>query len=414
MNAAICEFVKTSEGVWLCPVCKEERRTTSAPKNRVCGPGHTRPTAATNETTHLRQTEEDYTRNIPGCPHRGQVVKRNQVCQACGNKGQLYDVYTCDLHGQCTLGNRRKAGDPPMQACVSCPHLPHDPAKTIKPIQQTIPVRSLGQPWRGVDTKKPWEYPSTAIIPVVEPDRSFELVLRSLRLQTEAPYLIVIDTGSSPETAAWLQSLTAPDLEVHFARFNAVCHPSEPVSMAIDMAVARVQTRFSFFTHSDCFVTRRTALAELRELAAVHVVAGHQISPRPYTGWETEFGHTLLMCDQDKLNDLGVRWSLRDAMRHEPRPGFWPDYRPETTAPNYPDTETNLNRLLKLAGIPGFFTGVEQNYVRNFGDGWIDHVRSLASSKLYSASHHAEAMTWLASAVTDAQQRITQWEKEPQ
>ncbi len=281
----------------------------------------------------------------------------------------------------------------------------------VTPPQETIPVRSISQPWRGTIEKKPWEHDVTCIIPVLEPDRSFELVLQLIRLQTVKPYILLIDTGSTPDTMRWLESLRSPDLELHTMRLNAVCHPSEPVSMALDAGVAMIRTRFAFFTHSDCFLTRQTAIEELRGLAEKHVVAGHQISPRPYPGWETELGHTMLMVDQDRLNELGVRWSMRDAMRRETRPSYWPDYMPDAKAsPNYPDTETGFNQALARLGIPGHITGTEENFQRNT-DEWMDHLRSLACSKIYSAEYQAKALKWLPDAVAEAKQRITEWSK---
>ena len=403
MTQGICEFqpIDNQPGFWKCPNCEEIRQCSSPPKNRICGAGHTRiqkPDTAVN----VRATESDYQRVLPACQFRGDILEGDIECQVCGQKRQLYDVYECEKHGRCSLGNRRKAGDPPLQACATCPDW--------EPVELTIPVKSQKQPWRGVVDRKPWEYQVTAIIPVLSPDKSLELVIELLRLQTEKPYILLIDTGSDAATVRWLESLRAPDVELHLLRFNAVCHPSEPVSIALDVAAARCQTRFAFYTHSDCFLTRQTALAELIELTDVHHVVGHQISPRPYAGWEEEVGHTLLMVDNDVMRVRGVSWSMREAMRLNGRAEYWPDYNRVPLSPNYPDTETNFNRALQAAGIIPFFTGTEANYQRNV-DEWIDHVRSLAGSKIYSAEYQAKALQWLPDAVRDAQQRIEEWKQ---
>jgi hypothetical protein len=52
------------------------------------------------------------------CVHRGEVIER-AVCNACGMRGQSFDVFGCAIHGQCMV--RRYRNDrPELAVCVSC------------------------------------------------------------------------------------------------------------------------------------------------------------------------------------------------------------------------------------------------------------------------------------------------------
>jgi hypothetical protein len=52
------------------------------------------------------------------CEHRGAVLEVG-VCNACGMKGQPFDVFACDLHGQCMV--RRYRNDrPDLKVCFNC------------------------------------------------------------------------------------------------------------------------------------------------------------------------------------------------------------------------------------------------------------------------------------------------------
>ena len=396
-----CVHVEVHPGVWVCPKC-DHKAVTSHPPLRQCGSSK----AVVKPVAVAKRVDP---RDRSGtCKHRGEKL-RQERCKTCqsGNGRPFVDLFQCAIHGECTLNNTSIFPRP--KACSICEDFVPLVQLTVPPkAVETIPVRSIPDPWRGVIARKPWEYDVTAIIPVLEPDKSLTLVIELLRLQTERPYILLVDTGSSPESTAWIESLRADDVEVHLLRMNAVCHPSEPVSIALDAAVARVQTKYTFYTHSDCFLRKRTALAELKEMAFAYSVVGHQISPRPYDGWESELGHTLLMVDQELMNAAGVTWSMREAMRFDGTAEFWPDYNRSPGTPNYPDTETNFNRMLAARGITPHFTGTEENYQRNV-DEWIDHVRSHAGSKIYSADYHAKAEAWLPAAIAEAKERIEAW-----
>lgn len=51
------------------------------------------------------------------CAHRGDVI-RQQAADLCGLRGQLFDVFACDLHGECSL--RRVCFKQTVQSCTAC------------------------------------------------------------------------------------------------------------------------------------------------------------------------------------------------------------------------------------------------------------------------------------------------------
>lgn len=376
------------------------------------------------------------------CIYLGDVIE-TQECKPCKANGNLkvVDVRACAIFGKCTKNKNAETTrdaegkiQPPHAACSVCNEyetkdgvkavdaIPekYKPKPTVQQITssevpkqlrkdivtfKTIPVETESQPWRGNIKRKPWEYSTTAIIPVLNPDPTFVYAIQLLRLQTKPPFIILIDTGSGAAYNDLIYSLRAPDLEVHGLRLNAVHHSSEPVSMALDMGCALARTRFTFFTHTDCFLRKRTALEELESLADTHIVAGHQITERPYPEWETEFGHTLLMCDQTALDAYNVRWKMKYLY------GDGVDYNVNSQTPNVPDTESTFNAMLRQIGIKGIFTGTEINFERTVDD-WIDHVRSHASSRTYQKDYFKMSSEWLKEAAREATQRIRDWRLE--
>jgi hypothetical protein len=275
--------------------------------------------------------------------------------------------------------------------------------------QQTIPVRGQAKPWEGTIERKPDEYCVTAIIPTLDPGDEVRLVVELLRLQTLRPYILLIDTGSGPDALTRLEALAAPDVEVHLLRFNAVKHPSEPVSIALDVGASRCQSRLAFYTHTDCFLRSQTVLQDMAgKLTEEAPVTGHQLTPRAHADWAEHYGHTCLLADQDLLHRYGIGWNMR-------RCGLYhgmSDYGVTPDRPNWPDTEIPFNALLKYYGFTPNFTGVEANYVRNT-DAMIDHVRSISSANLYSPDHKRKSAGWLVTALAEAQARLQAWDANP-
>jgi hypothetical protein len=276
--------------------------------------------------------------------------------------------------------------------------------------QPTIPVRGQARPWEGTIDRKPDEYAVTAIIPTLDPGDEVRLVVELLRRQTLRPYILLIDTGSGPEATKRLEALAAPDVEVHSLRFNAVKHPSEPVSIALDFGAARCQTRLSFYTHTDCFLMSQDVIENMAaELSEESPVTGYQLTPRAHADWAEHYGHTCLLADQDLLHRYGISWNMRRCALYH---GLL-DYGVTPDRPNWPDTEIPFNAQLKYYGFVPKFLGGEDNYLRNIRPPHFDHVRSISSANLYSPDHKAKSAGWLVSAMADAEARLRAWDAAP-
>lgn len=276
---------------------------------------------------------------------------------------------------------------------------------------QIAPLRegtAQNPPWEGSCAKKPWRYRITAAIPVLDTDDTLAVVIELLRLQSERPYIVVIDTGSLPERYTQIEKLRAEDVEVHSLRLNGVKHPSDFPAMAMDVAFTVCRTPYLFATHADCFLRKRTLLAEMVELCQERSpVVGYELSPRQHQDWQGMFGHTCTLFDMGVMDEIGAGWSMRRLARLF----NVEDHTPDPRRPSWPDTELLLNYLVRERGITPYLIGHEENSVRNKDEN-IDHCRSLTSGLLYNPAYYERARRWAEAAVDEARQRITQWEAE--
>ncbi len=158
---------------------------------------------------------------------------------------------------------------------------PMNPTYHIAPIENVLTIH---KPWEGNCEKKPWEYKVTVAVPVLNTPETLEPLIALYRLQTERPFIMVIDTGSSDDNLAKIQRLAAEDIEVHSIRLNGVEHPSDFPAIAMDLAFAACRTQFLFATHADCYPRRRDLIEWFLGMCpSKSPVVGYEISPRATT-----------------------------------------------------------------------------------------------------------------------------------
>jgi hypothetical protein len=273
------------------------------------------------------------------------------------------------------------------------------------------PVRNclaMQRPWEGNCQKKPWHYKVTAVIPCMDTYDSLEIVVKLLQLQTESPYITIIDTGSLPEIYSKIESLRSENVEVHCLRLNSTTHPSDFPAIAMDLAFSLCRTQYLFATHADVFLKKKTLLANMIDLCQKESpVVGYEISPRSHDDWKGMVSHTATMYHMPTMDKIGFGWSLRRLCNLF----NISDPRPNPNRPCWPDTELLGNYLLRKNNITPFLIGKEQNFQRT-NDENIDHFRSYTSAKLYSNSYFKMASEWYEEARTKALERMCEWVKE--
>lgn len=280
--------------------------------------------------------------------------------------------------------------------------------------EDIAPLRGLGinttmKPWEGSDVVKPWHHKVTAVIPLVDTYETITICNELLRLQSEKPFIMLIDTGSC-DSRRDMEKLQDIDCEVHFIRLNGVLHPSDFPAMAMDVAFALCRTEFLFATHADCFLRKHTFLAELMEMCkTVSPVVGYEMSPRAHSDWHGMVSHTATMYHMPTMDKIGFAWSLRRLCNMY----NIKDYKPTPLRPNWPDTEILGNYILRYNKIKPHLIGHEQNFARQKDDN-IDHLRSYTSGKLYSPPYFKQATQWFEVAKAEAVERIEEWKKEAQ
>lgn len=234
-----------------------------------------------------------------------------------------------------------------------------------------------------------------------------ELAVELWRCQTVRPYITIIDTGSTDEHRKQIERLRADDVEVHYIRGHGYQHPSQPVSIAQDVALALCQQEYQFNTHSDVFPVRRDLLEwYINQCSANCPAVGYEISPRDHVqagwlqrNWKGLLGHTATMLHVPTIKRHGVSWDYQRAMDSvELNPKNLGDF----------DTEVGFGLLLRQAGILPRIVGHDVNRERQV-DKNIDHVRSHASSKLLDHRYHDGCCEWMATAMDEARERLVEW-----
>ncbi len=273
----------------------------------------------------------------------------------------------------------------------------------IAPIKN---VATVFKPWEGNCQKKPWEYRVTAVIPCLETSETLPICVELLRLQTEKPYIMIIDTGSTKEHLDKIEAMRDVDLEVLSMRLNGVQHPSDFVAMAMDCAFSMCRTPFLFATHADCFLRRRDLLEYLMKRCEKNPVVGYEMSPRAHADWHGMLSHTASMYHIATMDRIGFGWSMRRLCNLF----NMTDYKPNPLRPNWPDTEILGNYILRYYKIKPDLIGSEKNFSRQKDEN-IDHFRSFTSGKLYSPAYFKVASEWYESAKQEALARIEDWKQ---
>src|SRR6516162_6019288 len=165
---------------------------------------------------------------------------------------------------------------------------------------------TVSTPWEGLCQKKPWEYEITAVIPVLNTSETLPICIELLRLQTNRPFIMIVDTGSIEGHMQAVLDLRAEDVEVHVMGMNGVRHPSDYPAMAMDLAFTLCRTPYLFATHADCFLRRRNLLEDMIELCKTESPAvGYELSPRAHADWKGMLSHTASMYDIKVMDSIG-------------------------------------------------------------------------------------------------------------
>ena len=275
----------------------------------------------------------------------------------------------------------------------------------ISPIYGDLTVDS---PWEGNCEKKPWNYKVTAVIPCLNTSETLKCCIELLRLQTERPFIMIIDTGSQQDHLANTLDLRDEDVEVHSISLNGVLHPSDYPAMAMDLAMTLCRSKFMFATHADVFIKRRDFLEHLYGVCEKGFpVVGYEISPRAHSDWKGMVSHTATMYDMKVMDKIGFGWSLRRLCNEYDIV----DYKPDPMRPSWPDTEILGNYILRKNNVLTKIIGHEQNQERT-DDENIDHFRSYTSGKMYSPPHFKKTRAWFEDAILKAEKRIESWKGE--
>lgn len=256
----------------------------------------------------------------------------------------------------------------------------------------------------GTIRRKPWEYCVTATMAHLETPDSLAVVLELLRAQTERPYLVVVDTGSSPATRERLEALRADDCEIHYICGHGWKHGSSVIAAACDLAMVTCRTEYLFMTHTDAFLRRPGFLFDLCSLCGPDSpVVGYEMSPRGDPRWKGMVGHTATMLHMPTMRRIGATWDMERGAEHFDLPYLAP-------AHGWPDTETTFNAVLQRNYIRPVFIGHDENGT-NYVDDNLRHCRSYGIAAVYGCDLQ-ERSEWIADAMAEARRNLADWRAE--
>lgn len=337
------------------------------------------------------------------CVHLGGETGELRECWSCRGRVALR-LRSCGIHGVCTP-------EKPVEGvccCRTCPDCKPDTYTLVAPRG----TRGCPSPYRGRLAPRPWDYTVSACIPHCDTPEPLRAAIATLRWQSVAPYILVIDTGSPPYVRDELEAMRAADVEIHYIAAHGYVHSSEPVAVALDLAATLCRTEYLYHTHADAFAMRRDWIAWLLDRCDSNTpVIGYQMSERVGTDmWRGTPSHTATMLHMPTMRRIGASYSLQS----------WYDAHGEPTVrtTGWPDTESRLRdcldaagikpRLIDLEGIEG--VSEERNYCRTT-DINIDHVRSYPSRSIYSMRGPGVSESDMADAIASAYRRAAEWRR---
>jgi hypothetical protein len=315
-------------------------------------------------------------------------------------ESRLEQCYRCDQHtlGECNACSCFVAAKA-HTAGERCPLGKWDDPQSI-----TAPVAKLYEGRAGV---KPWEYRVQLVVPHINTPEPVEAAIRLWQLQTEKPFICIVDTGSTPANLDRIRALQCDNVEVHEIKGRGYRHPSAPVAVAQDVALATCQSRYQLCTHSDVFPMSQFVIEQMLLYCDINdPVVGYEMSPRDMVHgelanlWEGMVGHTLTMLHVPTIRKLGIAWNLEQV--HD-------EFGLARVPLGNNDTEVAFNLQLSEAGIEPLLIGHDENYKRQITE-HFDHCRSHASSQLYSDQMAQTTNGWIEDAIADANARANDWE----
>jgi hypothetical protein len=344
------------------------------------------------------------------CAHLGAPTGEHIDCRTCAKHVSL-KVFACAVHGRCVRGKSAQAegATAEVPGCQGCKDYERDTFKLVAPVGTAdVPCQ-----WMGRALGKPWGPRVTVAVPHLNTLDVLRACLDLVRLQTEQPYIVVIDTGSSPAVCRELERLRSDEIEVHFIRAHGYLHSSAPVTTALDLAHALCRSEWLLHTHADVFFRRRDLIAWLREQCGpASPVVGWEMSPRAGTElWRGTVSHTCTLLHMPAIRRIGATWSLE---RYYDAEGY-----PAHPTVGWPDTESGFALCLRAAGMRPKLLGAEPNYqlhrarAEYLGDerDWFDHARSLTGLRAYAPGSplHQSAEDYAAVALAEARERAGRW-----
>jgi hypothetical protein len=336
------------------------------------------------------------------CLHLGPVAERRRIRTALSAK--IVQVHQCGVFGACTQHDPAQG----LACCAPeggtpCPRYQNGAFRRIAPLG----TAELARRHEGRAARKPWEYRVTVAIPHLDTLELLRTVIDLHRLQSERPYVLILDTGSPPAVCEELETLRAEDLEIHYIRSNAYRHSSEPVVVAMDLAFALCHTRYLYCTHADVFPMRRDLVAFLADQCdADRPAVGWEMSPRTgFDLWKGVLSHTSTILHMPTMHLIGASWSMQR----------WWTLHPEWNVGRngWPDTETGLDECFREWQVKKTILGGETNFERQTTE-WWDHARSITGLRVHAP--HSElrqkAEAYAGAALADARARALAWKSQ--